>query len=108
VFPDGEPLPYSRVQLALERAGLYTEHVEGFQRDYAQTLRHWHERLDTRLEEAERLAGAERLRVWRLYLRAARHGFDVGYTRVYQALARRPLSTSQPGAARRGAARTLQ
>jgi cyclopropane-fatty-acyl-phospholipid synthase len=108
VFPDGEPLPYSRVQLALERAGLYTEHVEGFQRDYAQTLRHWHERLDARLEEAERLAGAERLRVWRLYLRAARHGFDVGYTRVYQALARRPLSTSQAGAARRGAARTLE
>jgi cyclopropane-fatty-acyl-phospholipid synthase len=107
VFPDGEPLPYSRVQLALERAGLRTEHVEGFQQDYADTLRHWHERLDTHLEEAERLAGAERLRVWRLYLRAARHGFDVGYTKVYQVLARRPASTSVPGPARRGAARTL-
>jgi cyclopropane-fatty-acyl-phospholipid synthase len=107
VFPDGEPLPYSRVQLALERAGLHTEHVEGFQQDYAQTLRHWHERLDEHLEQAERLAGAERLRVWRLYLRAARHGFDVGYTKVYQALARRPATVSQPGAARRGAARGL-
>ncbi len=107
VFPDGEPLPYSRVQLALERAGLHTEHVEGFQRDYADTLRHWHDRLDARLGEAERLAGAERLRVWRLYLRAARHGFDVGYTKVYQVLARRPASTSEPGAARRGASRTL-
>jgi cyclopropane-fatty-acyl-phospholipid synthase len=107
VFPDGEPLPYSRVQLALERAGLHTEHVEGFQRDYAQTLRHWHDRLDAHLEEAERLAGPERLRVWRLYLRAARHGFDVGYTKVYQALARRPAVTSEPGAARRGASRTL-
>jgi cyclopropane-fatty-acyl-phospholipid synthase len=107
VFPDGEPLPYSRVQLALERAGLHTEHVEGFQRDYAVTLRHWHDRLDARLEEAERLAGAERLRVWRLYLRAARHGFDVGYTKVYQVLARRPAVTSEPGPARRGGSRTL-
>jgi cyclopropane-fatty-acyl-phospholipid synthase len=107
VFPDGEPLPYSRVQLALERAGLHTEHVEGFQRDYAVTLRHWHERLDARLPEAERLAGAERLRVWRLYLRAARHGFDVGYTKVYQVLARRPAVTSEPGPARRGGSRTL-
>ena len=107
VFPDGEPLPYSRVQLALERAGLHTEHVEGFQQDYADTLRHWHDRLDEHLEQAERLAGAERLRVWRLYLRAARHGFDVGYTKVYQALARRPASVSQPGAARRGPPRTL-
>jgi cyclopropane-fatty-acyl-phospholipid synthase len=107
VFPDGEPLPYSRVQLALERAGLHTEHVEGFQQDYADTLRHWHDRLDEHLEQAERLAGAERLRVWRLYLRAARHGFDVGYTKVYQALARRPASVSQPGAARRGPPRLL-
>jgi len=90
VFPDGEPLPLSRVQLALERAGFHTEHVEGFQRDYADTLRHWTERLDARLSEAERLAGAQRTRIWRLYLRAARHGFDVGYTAMYQTLARRP------------------
>jgi cyclopropane-fatty-acyl-phospholipid synthase len=90
VFPDGEPLLLSRVQLAFERAHFYTEHVEGFMTDYAMTLRHWHDRLDERLDEAERLAGKERLRVWRLYLRAARHGFEVGYTAVYQIKARRP------------------
>jgi cyclopropane-fatty-acyl-phospholipid synthase len=90
VFPDGEPLLLSRVQLAFERARFYTEHVEGFMTDYALTLRHWHDRLDQHLVEAERLVGAQRLRVWRLYLRAARHGFDVGYTAVYQLKARRP------------------
>ena len=90
VFPDGEPLLLSRVQLAFERARFRTEHVEGFMTDYAVTLRHWHDRLDEHLVEAERLAGAQRLRVWRLYLRAARHGFDVGYTSVYQLKARRP------------------
>ncbi len=88
VFPDGEPLPLSRVQLALERAGFETHHVEGFGRDYATTLRHWHDNLDAGLAEAERLAGAERTRIWRLYLRAARHGFEVGFTNVYQVLAR--------------------
>ncbi len=107
VFPDGEPLPYSRVQLAFERAGLHVEHVEGFQSDYADTLRHWHDRLDEHLPEAERLAGPERTRIWRLYLRAARHGFDVGYTKVYQALVRRPEARAAPGAARRGATRDL-
>jgi cyclopropane-fatty-acyl-phospholipid synthase len=91
VFPDGEPLLLSRVQLAFERARFYTEHVEGFMTDYAVTLRHWHDRLDEHLDEAERLAGIERLRVWRLYLRAARHGFDVGYTAVYQLKARKPV-----------------
>ena len=90
VFPDGHPLLLSRTQLALERARFITEHVEGFMKDYADTLRHWHDRLDQHLDEAERLAGIERLRIWRLYLRAARHGFDVGYTAVYQIKARKP------------------
>jgi cyclopropane-fatty-acyl-phospholipid synthase len=91
VFPDGHPLLLSRTQEAFEKARFYTEHVEGFMKDYADTLRCWHDNLDQHLEEAERLAGAERLRIWRLYLRAARHGFDVGYTAVYQLKARKPL-----------------
>ena len=89
VFPDGEPLHLSRVQLALERAGLVSEHVEGFASDYALTLAAWATRLDERIEEARALAGAERTRVWRLYLRGARRGFETGYTAVYQVLARR-------------------
>jgi cyclopropane-fatty-acyl-phospholipid synthase len=90
VFPDGEPLPLSRIQLALERAGFHTEHTEGFREDYAVTLRHWARRLDERIEEAKALAGVERTRVWRLYLRAAGHGFQTGLTAVYQVRARRP------------------
>ncbi len=91
VFPDGEPLPLSRVQLALERAGFRTQHVEGFREDYAETLRHWARRLDEHIDRAEELAGVERTRVWRLYLRAAGHGFTAGITAVYQVRARRPL-----------------
>jgi cyclopropane-fatty-acyl-phospholipid synthase len=91
VFPDGEPLPLSRVQLAVERAGFETASVEGFREDYAVTLRHWAQRLDEHLEKAEALAGVERMRVWRLYLRAAGQGFDTGLTAVYQVRARRPL-----------------
>jgi cyclopropane-fatty-acyl-phospholipid synthase len=90
VFPDGEALALSRVQLALERAGLRTTHVESFAADYSRTLGEWTRRLDERLDEAERLAGPERTRIWRLYLRAARRGFDVGFTSVYQVLAHRP------------------
>jgi len=89
VFPDAEPLHISRVLLALERAGFETRHVEGFREDYAETLRHWARRLDERLEEAERLAGAERVRVWRLYLRGARNGFETGFTSIYQVRAHR-------------------
>ena len=88
VFPDADPIHLSRVELALERAGFVTEHVEGFASDYAETLRHWARRLDENIKEATRLAGPERVRVWRLYLRAARNGFESGFTSIYQVRAR--------------------
>jgi cyclopropane-fatty-acyl-phospholipid synthase len=89
VFPDAAPLHLSRSTLALERAGFTVEHVEGFAADYVETLHHWARRLDANLPEARRLAGDERVRVWRLYLRAARHGFESGFTSIYQSLCRR-------------------
>jgi cyclopropane-fatty-acyl-phospholipid synthase len=85
VFPDAAPLHLSRNLLALERAGFNTHHVEDFGLDYAETLKHWYTNLDDNLEEATRLAGEERIRVWRLYLRAARNGFLSGFTNIYQA-----------------------
>jgi cyclopropane-fatty-acyl-phospholipid synthase len=90
VFPDGAPLHLSRIQLALERAGLETEHVEGLRLDYAETLRHWAANIDANIDEATRLAGPERVRVWRLYLRAARRGFESGFTSIYQVRCSRP------------------
>jgi cyclopropane-fatty-acyl-phospholipid synthase len=85
VFPDAAPLHLSRNLLALERAGFVAHHVEDFAADYAETLRHWAQRLDDNLDQAIRLAGPERVRVWRLYLRAARNGFESGFTSIYQA-----------------------
>ncbi len=90
VFPDGVPLPLSRVLSALERAGFETRHVEGFAEDYTETLTHWIERYEAHYEDAVRLAGAERARVWRLYLHAARQGFQTGWASIYQVLAHRP------------------
>ncbi|HET7121453.1 MAG TPA: cyclopropane-fatty-acyl-phospholipid synthase family protein [Solirubrobacterales bacterium] len=85
VFPDAAPLHLSRVLLGLERAGFVTHHVEDFGPDYAETLRHWAKNFDEHLEEAIRLGGAERARVWRLYLRMARNGFENGFLDIYQA-----------------------
>jgi cyclopropane-fatty-acyl-phospholipid synthase len=90
VFPDGAPLHLSRIQAAVERTGLITDHVEGFTRDYADTLREWLVRLERRMDDAVRLAGEERVRVWRVYLRAARRGFERGFISVYQVRAHLP------------------
>ncbi len=89
VFPDAAPLHVSRVLLALERAGIEPTHVEGLRQDYVDTLSEWIARLDANRERAEALAGGERVRVWRLYLRAARNGFATGFTSIFQVLARR-------------------
>jgi cyclopropane-fatty-acyl-phospholipid synthase len=115
VFPDADPLHLSRVILALERAGFVTQHVEAFAADYAETLRHWARRLDEHRAEAVRLVGEERLRVWRLYLRGCRAGFESGFMSVYQvqcglaetpslssrADAQAPISVSRKSHARR-------
>ena len=90
VFPDADPLHVSRVILALERAGFEPRHVEDFRADYAETLRHWARRLDENLDRAVALAGSERVRVWRLYLRAARNGFETGFTSIFQVRAEIP------------------
>ncbi|MEA2346348.1 MAG: cyclopropane-fatty-acyl-phospholipid synthase [Thermoleophilaceae bacterium] len=90
VFPDGEALPLSRVVQAIERAGLTTEHVEGFAADYATTLTHWIDNFESHYDRVVELAGAERARVWRVYLRAARMGFERGLTSVYQVRCHKP------------------
>jgi len=90
VFPDAAPLHMSRIQLAVERAGLHTRHVEDFPDDYARTLLEWQRRFESNLEEARRLGGDERVRVWRIYLRVSRRGFESGFISVYQVRAEKP------------------
>jgi cyclopropane-fatty-acyl-phospholipid synthase len=90
VFPDAAPLHLSRICFAMEGAGLEVTHVEGFREDYAETLRHWSRKFDDNLPEAIALGGEERVRVWRLYLRAARRGFESGFLSVFQVLTVRP------------------
>jgi len=89
VFPDGVPLPLSRIQQALERTGLLTRHVEGLPADYERTLSCWIESFDAHWDDVVRLAGIERARIWRLYLRAGRQAFQTGWASVYQVLASR-------------------
>jgi cyclopropane-fatty-acyl-phospholipid synthase len=90
IFPDANPLHLSRILLALERAGFVVEHVEEFGPDYAETLRHWISRLDQHYDAAMQLAGEERVRVWRLYLRGAKKAFETRFDSIYQVKALKP------------------
>jgi cyclopropane-fatty-acyl-phospholipid synthase len=93
VFPDGVPLPLSRIVGSMERVGLAVRHVEGIPEDYARTLTYWIDSYERRYDEAVALAGVERARAWKLYLRAARAGFTTGWASVYQVLAYKPAAS---------------
>lgn len=90
VFPDAVPLHLSQIVLSLEKTDFSILHVEGFPENYVRTLSAWIENLDADLDHAIAVAGEERVRVWRLYLRAARNGFLTGFSSLYQVLAEKP------------------
>jgi len=90
VFPDGDLHPVTDVLHALEAAGLEIRDVESLREHYPLTLRHWAANLDRSRERAVQLVGAERERIWRLYLIASALAFERGELSVFQVLTTRP------------------
>jgi cyclopropane-fatty-acyl-phospholipid synthase len=48
-------------------------------------------RFESNIDRARQLGGDERVRVWRIYLRVSKRGFDSGFISVYQVRAEKPL-----------------
>ncbi|HSV65263.1 MAG TPA: cyclopropane-fatty-acyl-phospholipid synthase family protein [Mycobacteriales bacterium] len=90
IFPDGELQPVGLTVRALEGAGLEVRDVHALREHYALTLRAWLRGLEERWADAERLVGAERARVWRLYLAVSSVAFVRNGVGVNQVLAVRP------------------
>jgi cyclopropane-fatty-acyl-phospholipid synthase len=86
VFPDGQLQEVGEMVTALQEAGLEARDVESLREHYALTLRHWVERLEASWDEAVRLVGAQRARVWKLYMSGSRAGFEMGGIAVHQVL----------------------
>jgi cyclopropane-fatty-acyl-phospholipid synthase len=80
-----------------ERAGLEVRGVESLREHYALTLQRWIARIEERWNDAVRIAGEERARVWSLYMRGSAMGFALGYTNIHQTLAVRPDSSGRSG-----------
>jgi cyclopropane-fatty-acyl-phospholipid synthase len=89
VFPDGELHPVADVMVAMERAGFEVRDVESLREHYPLTLRRWSDNLARQREAAIAEVGAERERVWRLYMLGSALGFEDGEIGVYQVLAAR-------------------
>ena len=90
VFPDGEILPLARVLDALQGAGLEARDVESLREHYVLTLRRWLANLAAERDALTAEVGAERMRVWQLYMSGSALAFADGDISVFQVLAARP------------------
>lgn len=86
VFPDGELIDVGEVVLAMETAGFEVRDVESLREHYATTLRAWVANLERHWDDAVRIVGLRRARVWRLYMVASAIGFEDGGVAVHQTL----------------------
>ena len=96
IFPDGELVPVSEVNLTAERSGFEVRDVENLREHYALTLRHWLTRLEQGRAKATALTNAVTYRTWRLFLASSIYGFETGNINVNQTLLARP-SNGQSG-----------
>ncbi len=90
VFPGGELPNLPRALQEIARAGLEPVDVEDLRPHYARTLQLWVSRLEARAGEAVAAAGAERYRIWRIYLGGMAYAFDRRWLSIAQVLAYRP------------------
>jgi len=97
VFPDGELQDIGFVHQALEAAGLELRDDENLREHYARTTRMWVHRLEDHWDEAVRLAGRGRARVWRLYMIGASVGFGNGSLSLHQSLVVRRFADGGSG-----------
>jgi cyclopropane-fatty-acyl-phospholipid synthase len=89
VFPDGELHPLAALLEHIEAAGLEVRGVQSLREHYARTLRCWYDNLQAHRAEAEAEVGAERVRVWELYILASALAFEDGEITNYQVVAER-------------------
>ena len=86
VFPDGELIDVGDTVLAMERAGFEVRDVESLREHYARTLRCWVSNLESNWDQAVKLAGEPRAKIWRLYMAGSAVGFEDGGIAIHQVL----------------------
>lgn len=90
VFPDGELVTVEDAIGFARAAGFELLDAQSLRPHYALTLKAWVERLEASAEHARSMVSEEVYRTWRLYMAAARGGFEAGSIDVVQLHLARP------------------
>lgn len=84
IFPGSELDHVGHVQESMEACNFEIHDVEGWREHYALTTKIWCQTLSAKSEEAIKIVGAERYRLWVAYLAAVSFNFSDGPLRLYQ------------------------
>ncbi|MFO7543109.1 MAG: cyclopropane-fatty-acyl-phospholipid synthase family protein [Thiobacillus sp.] len=96
VFPGGELVHVSEAMRVSSGSGLECLDAENLRPHYGQTLWHWVTRLEARSDEARRLVGEQKYRIWRIYMAGSAYAFDHGWMELWQVLAGKAIDGKQP------------
>lgn len=91
VFPGGELVHVSNVIEAMSHEQLECVDTESLRPHYAKTLWHWVDRLQAQQNEAKKLIGEKKYRIWQIYMGGSAHAFERGWMSLFQILAGKPL-----------------
>jgi cyclopropane-fatty-acyl-phospholipid synthase len=86
VFPDGELEGLGTIVSAMQDNGFEVHHEENLREHYAKTLTHWCDNLDAHWDEAVSEVGANKARVWQMYMAGSRLGFERREIELHQIL----------------------
>ncbi len=90
VFPDGGLVPVGTTIRIAEACGFEVRDVESLREHYAQTLRCWVRRLESRYDDAKRITSETVYRIWRIYMAGSAWAFARGRVNLYQVLFSKP------------------
>ena len=97
IFPGSELTSAGFTSDAMEHEGFEVHDTEAWREHYALTCKAWCERLTANREEAIKLVGVERYRLWAAYLAGASCGFTDGGIKIYQIVASKRVGKGPSG-----------
>jgi cyclopropane-fatty-acyl-phospholipid synthase len=96
VFPDGELEEVGYLINTMQNSNFEVRDVESLREHYAKTLKCWISNLEKNMDEAVKLVGEQRYRVWRLYMAGSSVTFSDNNVSIHQVLG---VKTSKSGSA---------
>jgi cyclopropane-fatty-acyl-phospholipid synthase len=83
IFPGGYVPSLSELAVSIENSGLWNTDVEIWRLHYAMTIRHWRTRFEANLDVVRKTYDDRFIRMWRYYLTACIHAFEIQHQAVY-------------------------